>query len=248
MPGIHTSVLPKKLSPGGGHERSEIKVSQIVIDSSRLDVSQLLEKFETSHEGLPEEEALRRLVKDGPNVLAKDQRAGIVQLVLHAVMNPLVILLAVLACISVATGDFRAGTVMTLMIVLGVGLKLILLHTESHVHARIPDYAKVDEIPFDFQRRIMSVVVRTPEGQDRIISKGAPEAIFPKCDAFELDGELFPMDHLILRDLEEEFEQLSRDGFRVLAIAFKDVAPRPEAEQHSTPYSKADEAELILKG
>ena len=43
----------------------------------------------------------------------------------------------------------------------------------------IPELTKVDEIPFDFERRIMSVVVRTPEGNDRIISKGAPEAIFP---------------------------------------------------------------------
>ncbi len=52
--------------------------------------------------------------------------------------------------------------------------RAVLAHTETHSHAKIPEYAKVDEIPFDFQRRIMSVVVRTPEGKDRIISKGAP--------------------------------------------------------------------------
>lgn len=56
------------------------------------------------------------------------------------------------------------------------------------------------------------------------------------------------MDHLILRDLEEEFEQLSSDGFRVLAIAFKDTPPRIDTSLHSTPYSKADEVDLILKG
>src|SRR5438445_994776 len=94
----------------------------------------------------------------------------------------------------------------------------------THHQAHIPDYAKVDEIPFDFQRRIMSVVVRTPQGKDRIISKGAPEAIFPRCQNFELDGELYPMDHLLLEDLKEEHEQLSTDGFRVLAIASKDIA------------------------
>ena len=44
----------------------------------------------------------------------------------------------------------------------------------------VSGFTKVDEIPFDFERRIMSVVVRTPEGKDRIISKGAPEAIFPQ--------------------------------------------------------------------
>lgn len=69
--------------------------------------------------------------------------------------------------------------------------RAILTHTETHAHAFIPDYAKIDEIPFDLKRRIMSVVVRTPDiaasagasasigGQDRIISKGAPEASVP---------------------------------------------------------------------
>ena len=125
MPGTHTSVLPKKLFAGGPHDRPQIQVSQIVLDSSRMEAVQLFQKFETNQDGLTEDEAKRRLVTDGPNVLAKDQRAGLLRLVLHAVMNPLVILLAVLASISIATGDFRAGTVMTLMIVLGVGLKLI---------------------------------------------------------------------------------------------------------------------------
>jgi Mg2+-importing ATPase len=64
----------------------------------------------------------------------------------------------------------------------------VLAHTDTHSHAKIPECAKVDEIPFDFQRRIMSVVVRTPEAKDRIISKGAPEAIFPCCANFELAG------------------------------------------------------------
>ena len=65
--------------------------------------------------------------------------------------------------------------------------RAVLAHSEeTHHHAHIPDYAKVDEIPFDFERRIMSVVVRIPEGKDRIISKGAPEAIFPRCRNFEL--------------------------------------------------------------
>jgi len=126
--------------------------------------------------------------------------------------------------------------------------RAVLAHTETHTHARIPDYQKVDEIPFDFQRRIMSVVVRTPEGKDRMISKGAPEAIFPLCTTFELDGEHFPMDHLILRDLMEEFEELSRDGFRVLAIASKDVDARMDGSHLATPYTKLDEMDLILNG
>jgi Mg2+-importing ATPase len=101
-----------------------------------------------------------------------------------------------------------------------------LAHTETHTHKSIPDYAKVDEIPFDFQRRVMSVVVRTPDGSDRVISKGAPEAIFPRCSDFELDGLKCPMDHSHIDGLKKEYERLSADGFRVLAIASKDVAAR----------------------
>ena len=67
--------------------------------------------------------------------------------------------------------------------------RAVLAHAgEAHHQAHIPDYAKVDEIPFDFERRVMSVVVRTPEGKDRIISKGAPEAIFPRARASNSTG------------------------------------------------------------
>ena len=110
------------------------------------------------------------------------------------------------------------------------------------------EFAKVDEIPFDFQRRIMSVVVRTPEGKDRIICKGAPESIFPKCKSSELDGTLLPMDHQHIEDLKKEYERLSADGFRVLAIATKDLEPRGAVAGGATPYGKADECDLILRG
>jgi Mg2+-importing ATPase len=125
--------------------------------------------------------------------------------------------------------------------------RAVLSHTQTHAHARIPEYQKVDEIPFDFHRRIMSVIVRTPEGKDRIISKGAPEAIFPCCQNFELNGQLQPMDHDHIELLKHEYERLSADGFRVLAIASKDVDPR-EVFGDRTPYSKSDETELTLKG
>jgi len=126
--------------------------------------------------------------------------------------------------------------------------RAVLAHVETHEHAKIPEYAKVDEIPFDFQRRMMSVVVRTPEGQDRIISKGAPEAVFPCCSSFELDGQLDPMDHAHIDQLKQEYERLSADGFRVLAIASKELPPREQVAAGSTPYSKVDESTLILNG
>ena len=126
--------------------------------------------------------------------------------------------------------------------------RAVLAHEQAHAHARIPELTKVDEIPFDFQRRIMSVVVRTPEGRDLIISKGAPEAIFPRCASSELDGKRLPMDHAHVEELGREYERLSSDGFRVLALATKELAARPAVAGGPTPYGKSDEADLILQG
>lgn len=126
--------------------------------------------------------------------------------------------------------------------------RAVLAHAETHAMARIPELSKVDEIPFDFDRRVMSVVVRTPDGRDRIISKGAPEAIFSRCSAFTLDGDLHPMDHAQIDILKREHEKLSADGFRVLAIACKDVAPRTASADGGTPYSRSDESALVLQG
>ena len=126
--------------------------------------------------------------------------------------------------------------------------RAILAHEKSHAQGRVPELAKVDEIPFDFERRIMSVVVRTPEGTDRIISKGAPEAIFGRCVNFRLNGELLLMDHPHIEELKREYELLSADGFRVLALATKDAPPREGVTAHATPYGQADECALTLEG
>jgi Mg2+-importing ATPase len=126
--------------------------------------------------------------------------------------------------------------------------RAVLAHEGTHGHARVPDLAKVDEIPFDFERRIMSVVVRTPEGKDRIVSKGAPEAIFDKCVSFRLGGNVCPMDRIRIADLKNEYERLSAEGFRVLALATKDGEARVAAQGSETPYGKADEHDMVLEG
>ena len=70
--------------------------------------------------------------------------------------------------------------------------RAILQHTEVHEHPAFPEYAKVDEIPFDFSRRMMSVVVKTPGNAHRLICKGAPEEVYKRCSSFALDGEIYP--------------------------------------------------------
>jgi len=119
--------------------------------------------------------------------------------------------------------------------------RAVLAHREVHAEINAPEWEKVDEIPFDFSRRLMSVVVETPQDTHRIITKGAPEEVFKRCNRFELSGDILPLELILIQDLKEEYEALSADGFRVLAIAYKDL-PRKAA------YSKADESDLVLRG
>ena len=77
--------------------------------------------------------------------------------------------------------------------------RAILQHTEVHAHPAFPEYAKVDEIPFDFSRRMMSVVVKTPANAHRLICKGAPETVYKCCGSYSLDGQLHPMDRRVAR-------------------------------------------------
>jgi P-type Mg2+ transporter len=119
--------------------------------------------------------------------------------------------------------------------------RAVLEHHEVHCEVAIPDWRKVDELPFDFSRRLMSVVVETPQGKHRLICKGAPEGVFKRCTRFEVEEEVDAIDKVLIDDLREAHESLSRDGFRVLALAYRDFEPRQT-------YSKDDESDLILAG
>jgi P-type Mg2+ transporter len=119
--------------------------------------------------------------------------------------------------------------------------RAVLHHQELHGALSIDKFSKVDEIPFDFTRRMMSVVVEGPDGGRELLTKGAPEAVFAKCTHFESEGDVFPMEPILVGDLIEQVNDLSEDGFRVLAVATKKVDKK-------AAYSKADEAELVLTG
>ncbi|HSU53195.1 MAG TPA: HAD-IC family P-type ATPase, partial [Candidatus Dormibacteraeota bacterium] len=112
--------------------------------------------------------------------------------------------------------------------------RAVLHHQELHGKLSLEKYTKVDEIPFDFTRRMMSVVVEGPDGQRELLTKGAPEAVFSRCTHFESDGEVFQMEPILVGDLIEQVNDLSEDGFRVLAVATKKV-------DKQAAYSKADE-------
>ena len=117
----------------------------------------------------------------------------------------------------------------------------ILDSPDFHEKAVVEKHKKLDEIPFDFTRRMMSVLVEDPEGKAILLTKGAPEEVFQQCSQFELDGKLSPMDPNLMVGLKEEYASLSNDGFRVLAVARKEL-PGKQA------CSKDDERDLVLKG
>ena len=106
--------------------------------------------------------------------------------------------------------------------------------------AGAPGYRKIDEIPFDFERRRLSVVVEK-DGVRLLITKGAPEGVLAQSNAFEVDGQQHPLDAAARATIEGVERKLSEDGLRVLAVACRAV-PRQEA------YRTADERELVLAG
>ena len=99
----------------------------------------------------------------------------------------------------------------------------------------------VDELPFDFQRRRMSVVVDY-EGDHVLICKGAVEEIYECCSQYQLGDEVFPLIPMIRENLFEEVDSLNKDGFRVLAVAYR------EFPRQKVTFTTADEGGLILLG
>jgi len=121
----------------------------------------------------------------------------------------------------------------------------ILEHVDVREDLHIDDkaYALVDEIPFDFVRRRMSVVVNKQETQQHIlICKGAVEEILGICTKGELGGEAFDMTPQHREDMLKLARELNEDGFRVIAVAHKDMPPQQPA------YGVKDESDLILIG
>ncbi len=116
--------------------------------------------------------------------------------------------------------------------------RAVLAHTDLDVELNCK---KVDEIPFDFRRRRMSVVI---DYEDRhvLICKGAVEEVIGTCVNYQVDEDINPLIQLIRDDLLDEYRTLSSQGYRVLAIAYR------EFDRTKSVFSVADESELILLG
>jgi P-type Mg2+ transporter len=118
------SVLPRRLVETRKAVMSSVSSRQLV-EAATSDPEKVLHGLSCVGEGLTQEEAERRLLDVGPNAVASEQHNGRWRLLGKALLNPLVVLLSVLAAISLATGDIRAAVVMMLMVVLGVVLRFV---------------------------------------------------------------------------------------------------------------------------
>jgi P-type Mg2+ transporter len=119
----------------------------------------------------------------------------------------------------------------------------VLEHVEMHKILGIDtSFAKVDEIPFDFSRRRLSVVVSHGQDKHVLICKGAVEEIFAVCTRYEIDGTTGPLDESHFTTAKEETVALNEDGFRVVAVAYKKL------DRSKTTYCVADESDLTLLG
>ncbi|MDD5176328.1 MAG: magnesium-translocating P-type ATPase [Sterolibacterium sp.] len=113
----------------------------------------------------------------------------------------------------------------------------------EHQHIEIGAWKKIDEVPFDFERRRVSVLI--DNGETRwLVVKGAADEIVGLCAHYEADAAKLqrPMDEAALAGIREQYHALEEEGFRVLGIAWRQV---PLDHPHAVV---GDEAELVLAG
>lgn len=104
------------------------------------------------------------------------------------------------------------------------------------------DYRKVDEIPFDFTRRRMSVVVADKAGKTQIITKGAVEEMLSICSYAEYKGNVEPLTSALSEEILATVRRYNEAGLRVIAVAHKTNPMVAGA------FSVADESDMVLIG
>ena len=103
-------------------------------------------------------------------------------------------------------------------------------------------YTKVDEIPFDFERRRLSVVVQDESGKTQLVTKGAVEEMLACCSFAECGGQVLALTDEVRGRVLDRAVALNEKGMRVIAVAHK-TGPAPAGN-----FSAADEAEMVLIG
>jgi Mg2+-importing ATPase len=123
--------------------------------------------------------------------------------------------------------------------------KAVLSHAELQLETRLQTaYRKIDEVPFDFSRRRMSVVVANGGSEHLLICKGALEEILSVCTSVERGAEVLALDAEVLARIHSVAAELNAQGLRVVAVASRSL----KAEAQKPAYGVADESGLTLLG
>lgn len=111
----------------------------------------------------------------------------------------------------------------------------------SAAGAKANDWVRLSEVPFDFERRCLSVLIAR-NGEHLLIAKGAPESILARSVAVEIDGVPHPLDTAWQQMMADVQDRYARDGFRLLAVAIRSVPPNQQT------IAVGDEANLTMIG
>src|SRR5580693_7433589 len=223
MASLPSSVLPKNLAPtvrrAGGQSDFSPKLAKV----ASLTAEQVLAELKTGLTGLSEEEAANRLEQYGLNIVAREQRFTLLNLFGRACLNPLVILLTVLAVISFATAedtsDYVGGALMLVMVALGVSLRFIQEARAETAAAKLKAMI-----------RVTATVVRDSSARELPLAELVPGDII-KLAA----GDMIPADIRLLscKDLFLTQASLTGESFPV--------------EKFDTPEELGDKTPLELK-
>jgi Mg2+-importing ATPase len=105
----------------------------------------------------------------------------------------------------------------------------------------VKGFQKIDEIPFDFNRKRLSVVVE--QAKERfIVTKGAPEEISKICTFFDSEEKIIDLTKELQGQIDSKYYELSSEGFRVLSVAYKKI------KEEKAVYSVADESDMVFLG
>lgn len=114
--------------------------------------------------------------------------------------------------------------------------------TEHGIKDKISGYKKIDEIPFDYDRKKMSIVVETPKGKHRLITKGALEEILKICTKVRYNDEIIDLTDEMINKINTNADLLHNDGMHVIAICEKLEYPGINI------FNASDEKEMVFIG
>ncbi|MCL2448581.1 MAG: cation-transporting P-type ATPase, partial [Polyangiaceae bacterium] len=205
-----SAILPRRLGAATRALESS-HVSAAARKAAEGSAADVFAALGTGPSGLSSEEAERRAAQYGPNTAAKDVDHGRLPLLGQALVNPLVILLTILATISVATGDTRAAVVMGLMVVLGVSLRFV-------QEARADTAAK----------KLQAMITVTATVVRDAAAREVPVAELVPGDVVELAaGNMIPADVRLVTAKDLFVQQASLTGESMPVEKFAEAEPTP---------------------